>query len=101
MQNPNETPGVTMSVEWQGDHKQLGDDEKHDCERELTRLGLDPSKFLVEVRREPDLPGAEGINAIRYNVFITDLEHPDRDTWKLQGGHGKNWVAKLAQINTS
>jgi len=90
-----------MHAEWQGDHKQLGGDEKQDFERELTRLGLDPSKFLVEVRREPDVPGVEGINAIRYNVFITDLEHPDRDTCKLHGGHGKNWVAKFAQINTS
>jgi hypothetical protein len=87
-----------MRVEWQGDHKQLGDDEKQDFERELTHLGLDPSKFLVEVRREPDLPGAHGIDAIRYNLFITDLEHPDRDTWKLHGGHGDKWIAQFARI---
>ena len=49
-----------MHVEWQGDHRLLGDDVKQDFERELTRLGLDPSKFLVEVRRESDLPGADG-----------------------------------------
>ena len=55
-----------MHVEWQGDHRLLGDDVKQDFERELTRLGLDPSKFLVEVRREPDLPGADGLDAIRY-----------------------------------
>jgi hypothetical protein len=87
-----------MHVEWQGDHRLLGDDVKQDFERELTRLGLDPSKFLVEVRREPDLPGADGLHAIRYDVYITDLEHPDRDTWKLHGGHGENWIAQLAQI---
>ena len=90
-----------MSVEWQGDHKLLGGGEKQDFERELTRMGRDPTKFLVEVRREPDLPGADGIDAIRYNVFITDLEHLDRDTCKLHGGHGKNWIAKFAQINTN
>ena len=50
-----------MQVEWQGDHRLLGDDVKQDFERELTRLELDPSKFLVEVRREPDLPGADGL----------------------------------------
>ena len=78
-----------MHVEWQGDHRLLGDDVKQDFERELTRLGLDPSKFLAEVRREPDLPGADGLDAIRYDVYITDLEHPDRDTWKLHGGIGR------------
>ena len=86
-----------MSVEWQGDHKLLdASDEKEDFERELSRLGLDPSKFLAEVRREPDLPGADGLYTIRYNVYITDLEHPDRDTWKVEGGHGKNWIAQFA-----
>ena len=87
-----------MHVEWQGDHRLLGDDVKQDFERELTRLGLDPSKFLAEVRREPDLPGADGLDAIRYDVYITDLEHPDRDTWKLHGGQGENWIAQFAQI---
>jgi hypothetical protein len=87
-----------MHVEWQGDHRLLGDDVKQDFERELTRLGLDPSKFLAEVRREPDLPGADELDATRYDVYITDLEHPDRDTWKLHGGQGENWIAQLAQI---
>ena len=88
-----------MHVEWQGDHRLLGDDVKQDFERELKRrLGFDPSKFLVEVRREPDLPGADGLNAIRYDVYITDLEHPDRDTTKLQGGHSENWIAQFAKI---
>ena len=87
-----------MPIEWQGDHRLLGDDIKQDFERELTRLRLDPSKFLVEVRREPDLPGADGLSAIRYDVYITDLEHPDRDTWKLHGGRGENWIAQFAQI---
>jgi hypothetical protein len=87
-----------MHAEWQGDHSLLGDDVMQDFERELTRLGLDPSRFLVEVRREPDLPGADGLRAIRYDVYITDLEHPDRDTWKLRGGHDENWIAQFAQI---
>ena len=87
-----------MHVEWQGDHRLLGDDVKQDFERELTRLGLDPTKFLVEVGRESDLPGASGLYAIRYDVYVTDLEHPDRDTWKLRGGHGENWIAQFAQV---
>ena len=87
-----------MHVEWQGDHRLLEDDEKRDFERELTRLGLDPSKFLVEVRREPDLPGADGLHAIRYNVYITDLAHPDRDTWKLHGGQGENFGKMLVKL---
>jgi hypothetical protein len=87
-----------MHVEWQGDHRLLGDDVKQDFERELTRLGLDSSKFLAEVRREPDVPEAHGLDAIRYDVYITDLEHPDRDTWKLQGGQAENWIARFAQI---
>jgi hypothetical protein len=87
-----------MHVEWQGDHRLLGDDVKQDFERELTRLGLDSSKFLAEVRREPDVPEAHGLDAIRYDVYITDLEHPDRDPWKLHGGQGENWIAQFAQI---
>ena len=87
-----------MHVEWQGDHRLLGDDVKQDFERELTRLGLDPSKFLAEVRREPDLPRADELDAARYDVYIIDLEHPDRDTCKLHGGHGENWIAQFAQI---
>jgi hypothetical protein len=87
-----------MTVEWQGDHRLLGVDVKQDFERELTRLGLDPSKFLVEVRRAPDLPGEDGHHAIRYDVYISDLEHPDRDTLKLHGGPGGNWIAQFAQI---
>jgi hypothetical protein len=84
-----------MHVEWQGDHKLLdASGEKEDFERELTRLGLDPTKFLAEVRREPDLPGADGLY---YNVYITDLEHPDRETWMLEGGHSKNWIAQFAK----
>jgi hypothetical protein len=38
------------------------------------------------------------LHAIRYDVYITDLEHPDRDTWKLYGGYGENWIAQFAQI---
>jgi hypothetical protein len=69
-----------MHAEWQGDHKMLADDVKQDFERELKKLGFDPSKFLVEIRREPAVEGADGLHAIRYNVFITDLEHPDKET---------------------
>jgi hypothetical protein len=87
-----------MHVEWQGDHRLLADDVKRDFERELTRLGLDPSKFMAEVRREPNLPEADGLDAIGYDVYITDLEHPDRDTRKLHGGRGENWIAQFAQI---
>jgi hypothetical protein len=88
-----------MGTEWQGDHRLLdASGEKRDFDQALTRLGLDPSKFLVEVRREPDLPGATGVSAIRYTVYITDLEHLDRETWKLDGGHGENWIAKFVQV---
>ena len=90
-----------MSVEWQGDHKLLSNEEKQHFERELARMGLDPSKFLVQVRHEPDVAGADGIDAIRYNLFITDLEHLDRDTCKLHGGHGKNWIAQFSKLRSS
>ena len=65
-----------MPVEWQGDHKLLGD-EKPDFERELKRLSYDSSNFVVEVRREPDVERADGPEPIRYNVFITDVAHPN------------------------
>jgi hypothetical protein len=87
-----------MHIEWQGDHKMLGDDVKQDFERDLKTLGFDPDKFLVEVRREPDVVGADGLYAIRYNAFITDLAHPDRETWKLHGGHGKDWIEQFSKI---
>ena len=81
----------SMSAEWQGDHKLLdAAGEKQAFERELSRLGLEPSKFLVEVRRD-----STGAN---YDIYVTDLEHPDRDTWKLHGGHGENWIAQLDKI---
>lgn len=87
-----------MHVEWQGEHRLLGDDVKQEFERELTRLGLDPGKFLAEVQRETDAPGGAGPSAIRFNVFVSDLEHPDRDTWTLSGSQGENWIAQLAQV---
>jgi hypothetical protein len=86
-----------MSVEWQGDHKLLTD-EKVAFERELKRLGLDPSNFLVEVRREPDVEGAEAPAAIRYMVFITDLAHLENETCKLHGGQGKDWIGQYGKI---
>jgi hypothetical protein len=87
-----------MHVEWQGDHKMLGDDVKQDFERELKKLGFDPSKFLVEIRREPAVEGADGLHALRYNVFISDLEHPDKETWKLHGGHDEKWIEQFRKI---
>ena len=88
-----------MGVEWQGDYKLLdASAEKQDFERELTRLGLDPSNFLVEVRRGPDLAGADRRHTIRYDVYITDLKRPDRETLKLDGGQGKNWIAEFARV---
>ena len=88
-----------MSVEWQGDHKLLGD-EKATFERELERLGFDPGNFLVEVRREPDVVAAEEPDAIRYTVFISDVVHPERETCKVHGGHGKDWIGRYGKIAT-
>lgn len=86
-----------MPVEWQGEHKLLGD-EKARFERELKRLGLDPSNFLVEVRQEPDVEGEGGRDAIRYTVYISDTAHPDHETCKLLGGQGKDWVERYVKI---
>ena len=88
-----------MAVEWQGDHKLLGN-EKAEFERELTRLGFDPDNFLVEVRRERDVEGAAGGDAIRYSVFISDVAHPEHETCKLQGGHDKDWIGRYGKIVT-
>jgi hypothetical protein len=88
-----------MSVEWQGDHKLLTD-EKVAFERELKRLGLDPSNFLVEVRREPDVEGADAPAAIRYMVFITDLAHLEHETCNLHGGQGQDWIGQYGKIVT-
>jgi len=87
-----------MHAEWQGDHGLLGDNEKEDFEKELRRLGLDPSKFLVEVRRDPDVPATRDLHPMRYSIYISDLDHPERDTLKLQGGQGENWIAQFAQV---
>jgi len=84
-----------MPVEWQGDHK-LVDEEKEVFERELRKMGFDPSDFLVQVRRESAEEGP-----IRYTVYINDLKHPDRETWKVQGGHGENWIAQFVQTATN
>ncbi len=86
-----------MSVEWQGDHRLLTD-EKVAFERELKRLSFDPSDFLVEVRREPDVKGPDTSGAMRYTVFITDLAHPEHETCKLHGGHGKDWIGQYGKI---
>jgi hypothetical protein len=89
-----------MPVEWQGDHKLLGA-LKSQFERELERLGFDPGNFLVEVRREPDVEGAQGSDAIRYSVYISDVAHPEHETCNLHGGHGKDWIGRYGKIVTS
>ena len=86
-----------MPVEWQGDHKLLGDD-KAKFEQELKRLGFNPDDFLVEVRREADVEGAAGGDAFRYNVFISDVAHPEHETCKLHGGNGKDWIGQYGKI---
>jgi hypothetical protein len=86
-----------MCVEWQGDHKLLGD-EKVAFEGELKRLGLDGSNFLVEVRRDQDVEGADAAGAMRYSVFITDLAHLENETCRLHGGHGKDWIEQYGKI---
>ena len=86
-----------MAVEWQGDHRIIGNDIKQDFERELKNLGLAQSDFIVEVRREADLSGADGLQAIRYKIFVTELEHPDKETWTLDGGHGQDWIRQFAR----
>ena len=86
-----------MRVEWQGDHRLLdASGEKQDFESGLTRLGLDPATFLVEVRREPDVP--DGRYGVRYNVYVSDLAHPDRETLKLDNGHCENWIVQFAKV---
>jgi hypothetical protein len=86
-----------MPVEWQGDHKLIGD-EKLAFEHELERLGFDPSNFLVEVRRDVEAGGEP--DAIRYNLYITDVAHPEHETCRLHGGHGKDWIAQYGKIVT-
>lgn len=86
-----------IPVEWQGDHKLLGD-EKERFGRELKRLGLEPSNFLVEVRQEPDVGDAGGRDAIRYTVYISDTAHPEHETCKLSGGQEKDWIDRYVKI---
>ena len=85
-----------MSVEWQGDHKLLRSEVKQDLERELTRRVQGSTTFLVEVRRDSDSQGASDAN--RYVIFITDMAHPEHETWTLRGGEDENWVAQLAKV---
>ena len=89
-----------MPVEWQGDHKLLGP-QRSAFERELERLGMAAGNFLVQVRREADVEGAEGADAIRYTVYISDVAHPERETCKLHGGQGRDWIGRYGKIVTS
>jgi len=86
-----------MSIEWQGDHKLLTH-EKTAFELELKRLGRDPDNFLVEVRRDSEVKGAESADAMQYSVYITDVAHPEHETCKLHGGHGKDWIGQYGKI---
>ena len=89
-----------MRVVWQGDHKLLDESgEKQDFERELKRLGYDPSQFLVVVRREPDVAEPDGLQPIRYKVHVTQLG-PDHETLTLSGGQGA-WVAPFVRDATN
>src|SRR5207237_8490099 len=65
---------------------------KQDFERELTRLGLDPSRFLVEVRREPDLPGRT--DSTRYATTSTSL------TWSTRIGTHGSYTAGTARTGS-
>ena len=89
-----------MPVEWQGDHKLLKE-EKEDFEREVRRMGLEPSDFLVQVRREQADEGRGGSKPIRYTIYINDVKHPDRETSKLEGGEGRNWIAEFVRTGKS
>ena len=86
-----------MGVEWHGDHKLLEElGEKQEFERELGRLGYNPSEFIVVVRREPDVQGPGGIHPVRYKVHVTRLG-ADQETLTFNGGHGNAWVAQFVQ----
>lgn len=79
-----------MPVEWQGDHKQLKN-EKDRFEQQLLSLGLDPGDFLVQVRPSGD----QRPDGKRYDIYVSDLKHPEHDTLKLEAGPGKDWVAEF------
>ncbi len=85
-----------MSVQWQGDHRLLDERrEKEDFESELRRLGYDPSKFVVLVRRDAGTPGPEG-KPVHYKVFINEVGH-HQQTLIFRGGPGKNWIAEFVR----
>jgi hypothetical protein len=79
-----------MPVEWQGDHKGLKD-EKDRFEQQLLELGLDPDDFLVEVRRS----GGQEPDGKRYDIYVSDLKHPEHDTLKLEARPGEDWIAEF------
>jgi hypothetical protein len=55
----------------------------------------------VEMRRESDVEGADGPDAMRYNVFITEVAHLEHETCKVHGGRGKDWIGRYGKIVTS
>jgi len=90
-----------MRVEWQGDHKMLDESVKQDFEREVERLGHDPSQYIVVIRREPGVAGSDGLLPLRYKVHITRLVGSDPETLTLSGGDGTAWVAQFAKDATN
>ena len=85
-----------MPAKWQGDHKLLGG-EKDAFDKKLRELGLEPSDFLVQVRRHTPDKGSSGSKP-SYDLYISDLKHPDHETRKLEGGPGKDWIAEFARL---
>jgi hypothetical protein len=85
-----------MPAEWQGDHRLVGGD-KDAFEKQLRDVGLEPSDFLVQVRRHASETGSSDSKP-SYDVYISDLKHPDHETHKLEGGPGKDWVAEFARL---
>jgi hypothetical protein len=82
-----------MPVEWQGDHRRLKN-EKDRFERQLLESGLDPNDYLVEVRQT----GAQGPDGDRYDIYVSDLKHPEHETRKFEAGPGKDWIAEFARV---
>jgi len=85
-----------MPVEWQRDHKTLSPEVKDAFQQEAAGLGLE--KLIVEVVKEVAAETSEGSSASRYTIYITDLQHLDRETVTLHAGHGKGWITEFAKL---
>jgi hypothetical protein len=99
--NGEERTAKIMGVQWLGEHDAVGDDEKEDFERELTRLGYNPARFRATVRRRlPANPGA--IYPLFHNIMVEELsanEQPFRGA-TFVGGHGEVWVARFVDLSS-